>query len=114
MGDRIATIEATDNLEQSYDTSDPAAVNKQRKKDSRTRANRLKFVQAAMSHEEGRAWFHNLLTRCRVFNHPFVSGDPHATSFRCGELNIGNQILGDIQEAAPDKYIVMIEEGSKS
>lgn len=111
MADPIDVIEATDNLEEAIDTADPQAVNKARKKASRTRADRLRFVEAAMSHAEGRSWFFDLLNRCRVFHHPFVDGDPHKTSFRCGELNVGNQVLADIQDAAPDKYTVMVNEG---
>lgn len=112
MADNISNIEAADNLEEPVNTVDPKEINKARKKHARTRADRLRFVEAAMSHSEGRAWFLDLLNRCRVFNQPFVDGDPHKTSFRCGELNIGNQVLSDIQDAAPDKYIVMIQEGN--
>lgn len=111
MADKIDILEASENLEEVYDTSDPKSVNKARKKASRTRADRLRFVEAAMSHEEGRAWFYDLLNRCKVFNQPFVDGDPHKTSFKCGELNIGNQILADIMDAAPDRYSIMVQEG---
>lgn len=111
MADQIDQIEAADNLVDVVDTADPKAVNRARKKAARTRADRLRFVEAAMGTEEGRAWYFDLLNRCRVFNQPFTDGDPHKTSFKCGELNIGNQVLADILDAAPDKFVTMNTEG---
>lgn len=98
--------------EDNYDTSDKEQVNKARKKYSRTRADRLKFVQAAMSHPEGRAWFYDLIIRCHVFSTPF-DDDPYRHAFRAGEANIGLQILSDVQEAAADNYSKMISENKK-
>lgn len=110
MADSIQQDQAANELDESYDTSDPKAVNTARKKSARTRADRLQFIQAAMLHEQGRAWYYDILKRCHIFNQPYVIGDPHGTSFKCGELNIGIQILADIQDAAPDKYILMVTE----
>lgn len=100
--------------EESYDTSDKEAVNKAKKKAGRTKADRLKFITAAMQHPEGRAWFYDLLVFTHVVSTPYMSGDSHATAFRCGEQNIGLRILGDIQEAAPEQYLLMIQENQKS
>lgn len=110
MVDEVRVIQAEDETREDYDTSDPKMVNKARKKAARTRADRLEFVKASMEFEQGRAWFFDILNRCRVFGMPYIAGDTHGTSFRCGELNIGNQILSDIQDAAPSKYITMIQE----
>lgn len=92
-----------------YDTSDKEQVNKARKKASRTRADRLKFVEAAMTMPQGRAWFYDLLIRTHVFNTPFDE-DPCRHAFRAGEANIGLMVLSDIQESAPDNYTLMIKE----
>jgi len=92
-----------------YDTSDKEQVNRARKKASRTRADRLKFVEAAMTMEQGRAWFYDFLIRCHVFNTPF-DDDPCRHAFRAGEANIGLMVLSDIQESAPDNYTKMIKE----
>lgn len=92
-----------------YDTSDKEQVNKARKKASRTRVDRLKFVEAAMTMEQGRAWFYDFLIRCHVFNTPF-DDDPCRHAFRAGEANIGLMVLSDIQESAPDNYTKMIKE----
>lgn len=110
MADRIAQIAAEVEQEEAYDTADPTSVNKARKRAARTRADRLHFVAAAMTTEQGRSWFYDTLRRCHVFSTPYISSDPHATSFKCGEQNIGLQILADVQESAPSEYLLMITE----
>lgn len=108
--DPVKVNQAEEEQAEAYDTSDPSQVNKARKKAARTRADRLEFIKAAMSVEQGRAWFYDILNRCHILRQPFVAGDPHSTSFRCGEMNIGAMILDDIQTAAPDDYIKMVRE----
>ncbi len=92
-----------------YDTSDPEQVNKAKKRASRKREDRLKFVAAAMQHPEGRAWFYDQLVFCKVFSTPYTE-NPYDTAFRCGQANIGLRILADIQDAASKEYLLMIEE----
>ena len=99
--------------EEQFDTSDPQQVNKAKKRAARTRADRLEFVNAAMQHEQGRAWFYDILVFCKVFQGPFCD-DPYRTAFLCGEQNIGIRILDDIQTAAPDKYLQMIAENKRN
>lgn len=109
MVDPVKQAVAQEAAEETIDTSDPIQVNTQRKKYARTRADRLKFVAAAMEHEQGRAWFYDILVRCRVVGTPF-SEDPYKTAFNCGMQNIGLQVLDDIQTASPDGYNKMIQE----
>ena len=109
MVDLVEDLPSEPNVDDTYDTSDKESVNKARKKSSRTRADRLKFVEAAMTTEQGRAWYYDLLIRCHVFNTPFDE-DPYRHAYRAGEANVGLQILSDIQEAASKNYIKMIEE----
>lgn len=110
MSDPVYTNQAEEEQVETFDTSDKEQVNKARKKSARTRADRLEFVKASMSFEQGRAWFYDQLVRTHVFQTPFIAGDPHNTSFRCGEHNVGLMILDDIQTAAPTDYIKMINE----
>lgn len=114
MANQVQQNQAEEEQELPVDTSNPEQVNKSRKKSARTRADRLRFVDAAMDTKEGRSWFYDILKRCRVFGTPYISGDPHATSFRCGEQNIGLQILDDIQTAASDMYVVMVKEAKEN
>lgn len=110
MSDPIKTIQAEEEAEESYDTSDPVQVNNKRKRSARTRADRLKFIEAAMQLEQGRAWFYDILLFCKCFEGPYVPGDPYATAMKCGQQNVGLRILDDIQTAAPDNYTLMIKE----
>ncbi len=114
MSDPVAENQAVEEQVEAYDTSDPVSVNKARKKSARTRADRLEFVKASMSFEQGRSWFYDQLVRCHIFQTPFISGDSHNTAFRCGEHNIGLMILDDIQTAAPTDYIKMISENKNT
>lgn len=109
MVDQIAVNQATEETEESYDTSDQKQVNKARKKEARKRADRLKFIEAAMSHEQGRAWFYDMLLFCKVINTPY-SDNPYDTAFKCGMQNVGLRILLDLQDAAPDRYLDMVKE----
>lgn len=112
MVDRPSTIEAEDALVVAYDTSDREAVNTARKKDARWRRERLEVVAGLMDLKQGRAWMYALLDVCHIYQSPFYQGDPHNTSFRCGEHNIGLRLLADVQAAAPKQYIQMIEEAA--
>lgn len=109
MTDLTEDLPVVPDSESNYDTSDKEQVNKVRKKASRTRADRLKFVEAGMTMPQGRAWFYDFLIRCHVFNTPFDE-DPYRHAYRAGEANVGLQVLSDIQEAASQNYIKMIEE----
>lgn len=103
------TIRIPEEPEQSYDTSDKEQVNTARKKASRTKADRLKFIAAAMTHEQGRAWYYDILSFCKIYSGCFAD-DPYRTAFLCGQANVGARILSDIQEAAPENYLQMLKE----
>lgn len=109
MADPVAVNQASEELEEAYDTSDPKSVNKARKKSARTRADRLRFIEAAMGTAEGRAWYYDILLFCKCFQGPFDT-DPYKTAFNCGQQNIGLRILDDLQTAAPKNYDLMIVE----
>lgn len=117
MSDPIATNQAEEESAEAYDTSDKEQVNRARKKSARTRADRLEFVKASMSFEQGRAWLFDVLNFCHLFQNPFVAGGEdgaRATDFKLGEFNIGLMILSDIQTAAPQDYLKMITENKKN
>ena len=105
----IKALKGEVDIDEPVDTSDREAVNKSRKKAARTRTDRLEFIKAAMQHEQGRAWFYDVLEFCRVVATPF-SSDPYNTAFKCGMQNVGLKILADIQDASPDEYMLMVKE----
>ena len=63
------------------------------------------LVQSA----EGRFYLWSLLEACRVFAQPF-NGNALETAFRCGEQNIGQQILAHLNEVSPDAFFLMMKE----
>lgn len=117
MVDAVATNQAEEEQAEAYDTSDQVSVNKARKKSARTRADRLEFVKASMSFPQGRSWFYDQLVFCHIFQNPFVAGGEdgsRATDFKLGELNAGLRMLDDIQTAAPNDYLTMIQENKNT
>lgn len=93
-----------------YDASDPAAVNAARKRATRIRKKRLDFVKAMMSMQEGRLWINDLLESCYIFGNPLIPGQTDVTFFNIGQQNVAKKILADINEAAPEKYMLMLKE----
>lgn len=113
MANRAATAEATDLAKQPYDASDPQRVNSARKKAAREHREQLEVVGGLMDLKQGRAWLFGLMTRCHIFENCFRPGEADQTAFLLGERNVGLSVLAEIQEAAPDKYILMCEEAKE-
>lgn len=57
----------------------------------------------------GRKYLWRLLQWGRVGTQPFTA-DPHITAFGCGELNVGQQILGHLIEVDPAGYLSILKE----
>lgn len=112
MSDPVLETQKIEESDETPNTADALEVNKARKKAARKRADRLKFIQAAMQHEEGRAWFYDILLFCKVFQNSFEE-DPYRTYFNIGQRNVGLNILADIQDAAPNEYLKMINENKR-
>ncbi len=113
MADNAAIAEAEMLAEKGYDASDPEQVNQARKKAGRKKKEELDFVSAIMSVPQGRAWMYGLLAACKVFGSPIVQGDPYFTYHNIGEQNIGKKLLQEINDAAPDEYIMMMREAKE-
>lgn len=113
MADQPAITEAYAEAAVAYDTSDPKAVNKARKKAARSDRERHNVVASLMEIKEGRAWMNSMLECCHVFATSFVQGDPHASSFQEGERNIGLRLLADVMASAPDQYVTMCKEAKE-
>lgn len=66
-------------------------------------------VRALLSVPRGRKYLWYLLTIGKVGSQPF-NGNALHTSFACGELNVGQQILAHILEVDPAGYVRMMQE----
>jgi hypothetical protein len=72
---------------------------------------RVEFVVAAMDTKQGRAWFHNILSVCGIFDGSF-SGDALLEAFTKGQRNIGLMIYNDIVTHCPDQFVQMMREAT--
>lgn len=97
-----------------YDANDEKQVSKARKQAAFDDALRLDVIKNVMNSIPGRSWVYGLLDRCHCFSTSFIAGAPDASAFREGERNIGLQLLIDVQNAAPDLYLTMIQEAKSS
>lgn len=85
------------------------AVRDARQKERNVGADIDDFIEAAFTTVQGRRFFWWLLEIGKVGMQPF-SGNALTTSFGCGELNVGNQILARILEVTPEGYINLLKE----
>lgn len=91
------------------DVGDAASV-KAVRKDAKLEAEQdIEVLRTVMSIEPGRRWMHKLLVKCHCFANPF-SKDPLVTAFSCGEMNIGQQILIELNNHCTDTYLQMMKE----
>ena len=72
---------------------------------------RIEFVVAAMDTAPGRAWFHQLLSNCAIFDGSFT-GDALVEAFTKGQRNIGLMIYNDIVSNCPDSFVQMMREAN--
>lgn len=94
----------------SYNANDEKQVAKAKKDAELSGALRLDVIKNVMQTPAGRAWIYDWLSRCHVYSTPFILGASDGTAFACGEQNIGQQLIADVQSAAPDLYLTMIQE----
>jgi hypothetical protein len=108
--DYPAIAEAEMVAEKPYDAGDAEQVNEARKKAGRKKREDLDVVHALMQHAKGRMWLYEWLEACKIFSSPIVPNDTHFTYHNIGEQNIGKRLLQQITEAAPEQYMLMMQE----
>lgn len=102
------------------DANDPQAFS-QAKNEQNTRRRLDDFViQRIMDDRAGRDWMYRKLAACHIYDASVDLGslergsDPYATYFFCGERNVGNQLLADVQRGAADQYLLMLKEQNET
>lgn len=76
------------------------------KQDAAARENGLRLL---LSTADGRRFAWLFLADCGVFRNPF-NGNALNTAFAAGELNIGQRLLAEITETAPEQFLLMQKE----
>lgn len=93
------------------DVGDAASV-KELAKEAKSIAERQKeAVLVFMSSIDGRKWFYDLLVMCHLYVNPF-SKDALIMAHNCGEMNIGQYVLAQINAATPELYLQMLKENA--
>lgn len=82
--------------------------NQRRDADFQAREARLD-LQQVLATPRGRRWVWRVLSLARIYEQSFT-GDPLTTAFNEGRRAVGNQILAELNEAAPDAFVSMIRE----
>lgn len=75
----------------------------------RAQEERDAVINVLLNDAKGREYLWWLLSITKVNSNPF-SGNALATSFSCGEQNIGQQILAHIMDVNPAGYVQMLKE----
>src|SRR5258707_10598867 len=95
-----------------FDGSDRKQVRAREKELKIVEGNRLAYAKRLMSDAPGRKWMYDLLMRCHIWQTPFAAGQIDTTAFRLGEQNLGLQVFADVMSAAPQEYVLMMQEAS--
>lgn len=101
-------------IERPFDAGDAKQVNERNKKLGRKRKEKEYYIRTIMGTPQGRAWMLELLESCKIFGNPVVPGDPYFTYHNIGEQNVGKKLLQDINVAAPQEYVTMMQESRGS
>lgn len=95
-----------------FDSSDPKSVKARGKAVKSKEDIALEGLRMAMSSEPGRAWLYRALAWTGVGINPF-NRDPVMMAFACGEANVGQQMMSDMQTVSFELYMLMLKENDK-
>ena len=91
--------------------ADPEQVQRAKEKVESFEDQRLNDVREVLNTKRGRRFFWRYLTICGVFK--TSNADEHQVFFNEGMRNIGLQLLADVNEAAPEAYLKMLQEAQE-
>lgn len=92
------------------DEKQVAAAEEKRKTRDKIRA---EAWRAVLSTADGRQVMQEILQRCKPYSNPYDPNNPHNTDFQCGEQNIGQYLLTQIDVFHADALWQMKREESK-
>lgn len=70
-------------------------------------------LKTLMEQPWGRRFVWRQLSEAGVFRNPYA-GQREATDFRCGEMNVGQRLLGDVTRVCPALYVKMVVEATNA
>jgi hypothetical protein len=78
------------------------------KERDKKRAKQLEDLRFVLGDARGRRVINRLLEKTGVYRNPFTGNSE--TYFRCGEMNIGQFLVAEVQSVSPDSYINLLKE----
>jgi len=105
-------LEKTDPLVK--DPTDISQVNKGKSKKRSQRQQEKEDLRKVVSTDYGRRFYWRLLEKCNVLGMSYTSGDPYNTAFNEGRRLLGNSLLKEVHDFAPESYVTMWNEFLKS
>ena len=78
------------------------------KEQKQKRAKELEYLRFVLSDKRGRRVINRLLEKTGVYRNPFTGNSE--TYFRCGEMNVGQFIIAEVQAVSPDSYTNLLKE----
>ena len=94
-----------------HNAADPGQVDNADQKTESLNDQRLNDIREILSTRRGRRFFWRYLEVCGVYK--TSNADQHQIFFNEGMRNIGLQLLADLNEAAPEAYLVMLREAQE-
>ena len=95
-----------------YNASQTKEIRRAEKAAKQRETERIDFIVGSMSLRQGRAYYHDLLAACHIFNDPFT-GDALVEAYSKGERNVGLRIYNDLVSNCPDLFVVMMQEANE-
>lgn len=92
------------------DAGDPVQLKEAIKDAKSAEQVKKETVRNFMQVEATRKYIFDLLAACHIYHSPYSKFGSDQTHFNLGEHNIGLRVLADIQSAAPNLYLTMLEE----
>ena len=91
-----------------FNAGDESHVNERRKKEKSGRDQELEDIRHVLATRQGRRFYWRYLSECGVFRTSFVT---NATIyFNEGRRSIGLHLMADMNEAAPESFVLMQKE----
>ena len=78
------------------------------KEQKNKRAKEIEDLRFVLNDQRGRRVFNRLLEKTGVYRNPFTGNSE--TYFRCGEMNIGQFIVAEVQAVSPESYTNLLKE----
>ena len=78
------------------------------KEQKNKRAKEIEDLRFVLNDQRGRRVINRLLDKTGVYRNPFTGNSE--TYFRCGEMNIGQFIVAEVQAVSPESYTNLLKE----